>query len=51
MRINAPEGRLLGKVADRGAFGRAHLRDLLLDIDAVGVQFDIPPGRHADRPG
>jgi len=34
------------RVADRGAFGSAHLLDLLIDIDVVGVQLDIPPGRH-----
>ena len=42
---NDPEGRLVGEVADRGAFGGAQPLDLLIDIDAVGVQFDIPPGR------
>ena len=41
-----PKGRLVGEVADRGTFGGAHPLDLLIDIDTVGAQFDIPPGRH-----
>ena len=39
-----PKGRRTGEVAHRGTFGGAHLLDLLVDVDAVGVQFDIPPG-------
>ena len=31
-----PKGRLVGQIADRGAFGGTHLLDLLIDIDAVG---------------
>ena len=37
------EGRRVGEVADRGAFGGAHPLDLLLDVDAVGVEIDEPP--------
>ena len=47
-----PKGRLVGQIADRGAFGGAHPLDLLIDIDAVaGVQVDIPPRQPRDRPG
>ena len=35
------EGRQVGEVADRGAFGGAHLLDLLL-----AVQIVVPPRRH-----
>ena len=43
-----PKGRLLGEVADRGAFGGAHPLDLLIDIDVgvAAVKVDIPPGHH-----
>ena len=32
-----PKGRLVGQIADRGAFGGAHPLDLLIDIDVVGA--------------
>ena len=40
-----PKWQLVGQVADRGTLGGALLRDLLLDIDTVGIHFEIPP-RH-----
>ena len=41
-----PKRRLVGQVADRGAFGGTHPLDLLIDVDGAAVQVDIPPGRH-----
>ena len=46
-----PKGRLVGEIADRGAFGGAHPLDLLIDIDVARR-----PARHTataprDRPG
>ena len=42
-----PKGRLVGQIADRGAFGGAHPLDLLIDVDVVRrVEVDIPPSRH-----
>ena len=38
-----PEGRPVGQIADRGTFLGAQPLDLLIEIDAVGVQLDIPP--------
>ena len=40
------KGRLVGQVADRGAFGGAQPPDLLVGVEVAGAQLDIPPGRH-----
>ena len=45
-----PKSRRVSEVADRGTFGGAHPLDLLFDVDAAGVQLDIPPpGRGISR--
>ena len=47
MRINAARKAGWSARSQTAARSAAHTRlDLLIDIDVVGVEFDIPPGRH-----
>ena len=41
---SGPKGRLVGEIADRGAFGGTHLLDLLVEVRVAPAEVDVPPG-------